>query len=62
MAALLCGLSLGFASCKDDDDDNNNTSGQRNEDAAPMDTEEAETAWRWLCALTDATELESNWA
>ena len=58
MAALVCGLSLSVTSCKDDDDDN--TSEQRNADADPLDTPEAQTAWRWLCALTDAQTLESN--
>ena len=60
MAALVCGLSLSVTSCKDDDDDN--TSEQRNADADPLDTPEAQTAWRWLCALTDAQTLEPNWA
>ena len=60
LAALVCGLSLSVTSCKDDDDDN--TSEQRNADADPLDTPEAQTAWRWLCALTDAQTLESNWA
>ena len=61
MGALLCGLSLSVTSCKDDDDDKN-TSEQRNEDASPLDTEEAQTAWRWLCAMTDAESLTADWA
>ena len=59
-AALLCGMSLTVSSCKDDDNDN--TSEQRNEDADPLDTPEAQAAWRWLCALTDAESLDKNWA
>ena len=47
-------------SCKDDDD--KNTSEQRNEDADPLDTDEAETAWRWLSALSSAESLDANWA
>ena len=60
MVALLCGITLSVTSCKDDDDDN--TSTQRNEDADPMDTDEAMVAWRWLSLLTDAETLEPNWA
>ncbi len=56
---LLTGLTAMFAACSDDDD---NTSEQRNADADPMDTDEAHVAWRWLCALTDAQELETNWS
>jgi hypothetical protein len=60
VAALIGGLSMSVASCKDDDDDS--TSEQRNEDADPMDTDEAMVAWRWLSLLTDAETLESSWA
>ena len=60
MAALVVGLSMSVTSCKDDDDDKN--SEQRNEDADPLDTDEAETAWRWLNALTSAEKLDANWA
>ena len=58
MAAVVLGLSWGVTSCKDDDDDK---SEQRNEDADPLDTDEAQVAWRWLSALTSAQTLESNW-
>ena len=54
-------LSTLTMSCKDDDDDKN-TSEQRNEDADPLDTDEAQTAWRWLCALTNAETLTNDWA
>ena len=57
---MLSALSMSITSCKDDDDDKK--SEQRNADADPLDTDEAETAWRWLCALTDAQTLSSNWA
>ena len=46
-------------SCSDDDD---KKSEQRNADADPLDTDEAETAWRWLCAMTDAETLTNDWA
>ena len=59
MGALVCGLSATVTSCKDDDD--KNTSEQRNEDADPLDTDEAQTAWRWLSALTNAETLDNNW-
>lgn len=62
MAALVVGLGWSVTSCKDDDDDDKNTSEQRNADAAAQDTNEAQVAWRWLCALTDVQTLDDNWA
>ena len=62
MAALVLGISMSVTSCKDDDNDSNNTSEKRNEDADPLDTDEAETAWRWLNYLTDAESLDDDWA
>jgi len=59
MAAMVCGFSLNVTSCKDDDDDK--TSEQRRDDADPLDTDEASTAFRWLCVLADATTLDDNW-
>ena len=59
MAAVVLGLSWSVTACSDDDDDK---SEQRNEDADPLDTKEASVAWRWLCALTDAESLGSNWS
>ena len=51
-------LSIGtVTSCKDDDDDKVNDE-QRLD---PMATDEALVAQRWICALTDASELSSNW-
>ena len=63
MAAVVLGLSMNVISCKDDDNDEekNNNSEERNPDANPLDTDEAEVAWRWLCALTDAETLDDNW-
>jgi hypothetical protein len=61
MAVLICGFSWSVTACSDDDDENK-TSEQRNDDADPLDTDEAQVAWRWLCALTDAQKLESNWS
>ena len=55
---MVVGLSMSVTSCKDDDDKNNE---QRGEQAEPLDTEEAHTAWRWLCVLTGAEELTDNW-
>ena len=59
MVALMSGLSQFVTSCKDDDD--KNTSEERNNDADPLDTDEAQTAWRWLCALTNTETLTSDW-
>ena len=59
MAALLCGLSLSVTSCKDDDKDSNE---QRRDDADPLDTDEAQTAWRWLSSMTNAESLTTDWA
>lgn len=58
MAALICGLSMNVTSCKDDDD---NGTEQRNADADPLDNDEARTAWRWLCTLTNAESLDVSW-
>ena len=58
---MLSALSMSITSCKDDDDDKK-SSEQRNNDADPLDTEEAQTAWRWLCAMTDAERLTADWA
>jgi len=60
MAVLMCGLATTVVSCSDDDNDNK--SEQRNEDADPLDTDEANVAWRWLSALTSAQTLPDDWA
>ena len=60
MAAVVLGLSLSFTACSDDDDDNNGSE-QKKDDVNPLDTDEARTAFRWLCQLTDATTLDDNW-
>ena len=60
MVTIVVGLGMSVTSCKDDDDDK--TSEQRNEDANPLDTDEAEVAWRWLSALTNAQSLPDDWA
>jgi len=58
MAVLMCGFSWSITACSDDDDKKE----KLGENQEPLDTDEAQTAWRWLCALTDADKLESNWA
>ena len=58
MAAMIGGLSLTFTACSDDDD---NKSEQTRGDADPLDTDEARTAFRWLCVLADASTLDDNW-
>ena len=58
MAALVVGLGATVTACSDDDDDKNE---QRNADADPLDTDAAHTAWRWLCAMTDAESLTTGW-
>ncbi len=62
MATLLMCLSMNIVSCKDDDGNSDNKNEQRNDDADPMDNDQAETAWRWLSALTNAETLTSDWA
>ena len=44
-------------SCKDDDDDK--ASDELRTD--PLATEDALVAQRWICALTDVSELSSSW-
>ena len=56
MAALMCGLSMGFVACSDDD--NNNVT---NEVMNPEQTDEALDAWLWVSTLTDADEQTDNW-
>lgn len=60
VAALVCGLGLGVTSCKDDDDENNSSNERVEVDAT--ETEEAQAALRWLCALTETNKLADNWA
>ena len=63
MGALVVGLGMGVTSCKDDDDkDDDDGKTPENVTGDPMDTDEAQTAWRWLCALTDADSLDAGWA
>lgn len=57
MALLVVAFSMNVTSCKDDDNDE-----QRRADAEVLDTQEAQTAWRWLCALTNEQTLSDNWA
>ena len=57
MALLVVAFSMNVTSCKDYDNDE-----QRRADAEVLDTQEAQTAWRWLCALTNEQTLSDNWA
>ena len=61
---FLAGLGLGVGSCKDDDDDdNNNANNEQPADGVnPLDNDEADAAWRWLCQLTDVQTLSTDWA
>ena len=59
MAAMVLSLSLSFTACSDDDDDNNGT--EQRSDVDPLDNEESQTAFRWLCALANVDGLDANW-
>ena len=62
MHYALCILMVSTLTMSCSDDDDKNTSEQRNEDADPLDTDEAETAWRWLSVLTSTEALTNDWA
>ena len=59
MAVLVVGVGLGFTACSDDDDDNNGT--EQRSDVDPLDNDEARTAFRWLCVLSNVQTLDANW-
>ena len=63
MAALVCGLSLSVTSCKSDDDNNGNgnDSAMTQDEVDPTDNDEARTAFRWLCILTNGEDFDQNW-
>jgi hypothetical protein len=61
LTMLSLGLGMGVVSCKDDDDDDKQPSGQTADDD-PLATEEAQVAWRWVSALTDAQSLTPDWS
>lgn len=60
MAAVACGLSLSTVACSDDDKDDASGTEQRS-DIDPLDTDEARTAFRWLCALATPDGFDSHW-
>ena len=60
MAAVVLGISLSVTSCSDDDDDANKSE-QTRDDVDLLDNDEARTAFRWLCGLTDAQTIDNNW-
>ena len=59
MAAMVLSLSLSFTACSDDDDDNNGT--EQRSDVDPLDNDDSQTAFRWLCALANVDGLDANW-
>ena len=59
MAAVVLGIGFGFTACSDDDDDNNGT--EQRSDVDPLDNDEARTAFRWLCVLSNVQTLDANW-
>ena len=63
LAALVCCLSFGVTSCKSDDDSNSNggDGAITPDEVEAIDNEEARTAFRWLCILTDAENFEEKW-
>ena len=63
-AALVGGLSLGVASCKDDEGENTNgnPSGEVvRDDVDPMDNAAAHTGTRWFTALAGLDSLSNDW-
>ena len=65
MAALMCGLSMGFVACSDDDDNkdgNGNNNGTDTEVMNEDQTDEAIKAWAWVSVLTDETDQAADWA
>ena len=59
MAALACGLSMGFVACSDDDDNKNG--GIDTEVMNEDQTDEAIKAWAWVSVLTDETDQQDGW-
>ena len=61
MAALVCGLSMSIASCKDDDkDEKEDPNGGQTEEQAEKDIADAATFWDVVGQLTD-TPMPDNW-
>ena len=56
MAAVVLGLSMSIASCKDDDNDKGNK-----EEQLAADNDLDNTAWRWLTKLAGLQEMPDNW-
>ena len=59
MAAVVLGFSFGVTACSDDDDDNNGK--EQRSDIDPLDNDDSQTAFRWLCALANVDALDANW-
>lgn len=61
--AVVLGLGMSVTSCKSDDDDNGNgnDSAMTQDEVDPTDNDEARTAFRWLCILTNGEDFDQNW-
>ena len=62
MHYALCIIMLSTLTMSCSDDDDKKSEEQREVNADPLDTDEAQTAWRWLSALTNAETLTNDWA
>ena len=61
--AVVLGLGMSVTSCKSDDDDNGNgnDSAMTQDEVDPTDNDEARTAFRWLCILSNGEDFDQNW-
>ena len=59
--AVVLGLGMSVTSCKSDDDDNGNDSAMTQDEVDPTDNDEARTAFRWLCILSNGENFDQNW-
>ena len=61
--AVVLGLGMSVTSCKSDDDNNGNgnDSAMTQDEVDPTDNDEARTAFRWLCILSNGEDFDQNW-
>ena len=59
--AVVLGLGMSVTSCKSDDDDNGNDSAMTQDEVDATDNDEARTAFRWLCILSNGEDFDQNW-